>query len=99
MKPVRHVTGWSGLVHSCGEKGTARGLPVDVDGKRARPTPTRALARMATTGIYLVHGVPRDLQRAARARAVSEGTTLSAVLVLALRDYASGTWAPRRNTT
>jgi hypothetical protein len=59
----------------------------------------RVLARTARTGIYLVRGLPRDLQRAARARAVSEGTTLSAVLVLALRDYAAGTWSPRRNTT
>jgi len=59
---------------------------------------TRVLARTATTGIYLVRGLPRDLQRAARARAVSEGTTLSAVLVHALRDYATGTWGPRRNT-
>jgi hypothetical protein len=59
----------------------------------------RVLARTAKSGIYLVRGLPRDLQRAARARAVSEGTTLSAVLVLALRDYAAGTWAPRRNTT
>ena len=59
----------------------------------------RVLARTAKTGIYLVRGLPRDLQRDARARAVSEGTTLSAVLVLALRDYAAGTWRPRRNTT
>jgi hypothetical protein len=59
----------------------------------------RVLARTAKSGIYLVRGLPRDLQRAARARAVSEGTTLSAVLVLALRDYAAGTWAPRRNAS
>jgi hypothetical protein len=59
----------------------------------------RVLARTARTGIYLVRGLPRDLQRAARARAVSDGTTLSAVLVLALRDYAAGTWSPRRSTT
>jgi hypothetical protein len=95
MKPVRQVTGRSGLDHSVGEDGTARGLSVDVDGKRARPTPTRALARMATTGIYLVHGVPRDLQRAARARAVSEKTTLHRVLLQALREYAAGTWTPQ----
>jgi hypothetical protein len=57
----------------------------------------RVLARTARTGIYLVRGLPRDLQRAARARAVSEGTTLSAVLVQALRDYATGAWTPRRN--
>ena len=56
----------------------------------------RVLARTARTGIYLVRGLPRDLQRTARARAVSEGTTLSAVLVDALRDYAGGTWSPRR---
>lgn len=51
MARARHVAGWSGLNPPVGEEGTARGLPVDVDGKRARPTPTRALARMATTGI------------------------------------------------
>jgi len=71
------------------------GRPVDGDAKRARPTPTRALARMATTGIYLVHGVTRDLQRAARARAVSEKTTLRRVLLQGLREYAAGTWTPR----
>ena len=58
----------------------------------------RVLARTAKTGIYLVRSVPRELQRAARARAAREGTTLSAVLVHALRDYAAGTWAPRRDT-
>jgi hypothetical protein len=59
---------------------------------------SRVLARTATTGIYLVRGVPRELQRAARTRAAREGTTLSAVLVHALRDYAAGSWSPRRNT-
>jgi len=37
---------------------------------------SRVLARIATTGIYLLRGVPRDLQRTARVRAVREGTTL-----------------------
>jgi hypothetical protein len=59
---------------------------------------SRVLARTATTGIYLVRGVPRELQRAARTRAAREGTTLSAVLVHALRDYAAGSWSPRRDT-
>ena len=59
----------------------------------------RVLARTARTGIYLVRGLPRDLQRSARARAVAEGTTLSAVLVAALRDYAAGQWTPRHKTT
>jgi hypothetical protein len=53
------------------------------------------LARMAPTGIYLLHGVPRDLQRAARARAVHQGTPLRSVLLQALREYAAGTWTPR----
>ena len=57
----------------------------------------RVLARTALTGIYLVRGVPRELQRAARVRAVTDGTSLSAVLVQALRDYAAGTWTPRRD--
>ncbi len=63
--------------------------------RASRLMPSRALARMATTGIYLVRGVPRDLQRAARVRAVSEGTTLHGVLLQALREYAAGTWTPR----
>ena len=65
----------------------------------APPMLAQVLAKTARTGIYLVRGLPRELQRAARVRAVSEGTTLSAVLVLALRDYAAGIWSPRRDTT
>jgi hypothetical protein len=57
--------------------------------------PVRVLARLATTGIYLLHGIPRDLQRAARLRAVSEGTTLRWALLQALREYAAGTWRPQ----
>jgi hypothetical protein len=57
--------------------------------------PARVLARLATTGIYLLHGIPRDLQRAARLRAVSEGTTLRGALLKALREYAAGTWTPQ----
>ena len=53
------------------------------------------LSRFAATGIYLLRGVPRDLQRAARSRATTEGTTLHAVLVQALREYAAGAWTPR----
>ena len=56
---------------------------------------SRVLARMATTGIYLLRGVPRDLQRAARVRAEHEGTTLRWVLLQALREYAAGTWTPQ----
>jgi hypothetical protein len=54
-----------------------------------------ALARLATTGIYLLRGVPRSVQRAGRARAVSEGTTLRRVLLQGLHEYAAGTWTPR----
>ena len=50
--------------------------------------PSRVLARIATTGIYLLHDVPRDLQRAARVRAGREGITLRWVLLQALREYA-----------
>ena len=53
----------------------------------------QALVRAATSG-YLVRGVPRDLQRMARARAARETTTLSAVLRQALHEYAAGTWTP-----
>jgi len=56
---------------------------------------SRVLARIATTGIYLLRGVPRDLQRTARVRAVREGTTLRWVLLQALRGYAAGTWRPQ----
>ena len=60
-----------------------------------RAAPIRVLARIAPTGIYLLHGIPRDLQRAARARAVSAGVALHTVLLQALREYAAGTWTPR----
>lgn len=56
---------------------------------------TLALPRIAANGIYLVRGVPRDLQRAARSRAAADGTTLQSVLIQALRDYATGAWTPR----
>jgi hypothetical protein len=55
------------------------------------------LSRLASTGIYLLHGVPRDLQRAARARARQQGASLRAVLLQALREYVAGTWTPRRD--
>ena len=61
----------------------------------SRAVPTGVLARLATTGIYLLRGIPRDLQAGARARAVTEGTTLRRVLLQALREYAAGTWTPR----
>lgn len=70
--------------------------PMDVYVRGARLMPTRALARVATTGIYLVRGVPRELQRAARRRAQGEGTSLRWVLLQGLREYAAGTWTPRR---
>jgi hypothetical protein len=60
---------------------------------------TRVLERLAATGIYLVRGIPRDLQRAARVRAGDEGTTLRWVLLQALRDYAAETWTPRREAS
>jgi hypothetical protein len=66
-------------------------LPIDVHVRSGR---SRVLARMATTGIYLLRGLPRDLQRAARVRARSEGTTLRWVLLQGLREYAAGTWTP-----
>jgi len=60
---------------------------------------SRVLARVATSGIYLLRGLPRDLQRAARARALSEGTTLRSVLLQGLREYAAGTWTPKPEVT
>ena len=50
--------------------------PVDVPVGVGPRMSARVLARLATTGIYLVRGVPRGLQRAARSRARREGTTL-----------------------
>jgi hypothetical protein len=60
-----------------------------------RLVPVRRLARLAVSGIYLVRGIPREVQRTARARAVTEGTTLDDVLLRAMREYAVGTWTPR----
>jgi hypothetical protein len=72
---------------------TARAHPLAL----GKPLRARVLSQLAITGIYLVRGVPRDLQRAARVRAVREGTTLRRVLVQALGDYAAGTWTPPRD--
>ena len=55
------------------------------------------LARVAASGIYLLRGVPRDLQRTARGRARRDGTSLRWVLLQALREYAAGTWTPARD--
>ena len=66
---------------------------------KGRAEPNRALVRMAITGIYLVSGVTRDVQRAARVRATSEGTSLRRVLVRALREYADRTWTPKSEPT
>jgi hypothetical protein len=46
------------------------------------------------TGVYRVRGVSRDLHRAARLRAASQGTTLRRVVLQALQAYSSGTWTP-----
>jgi hypothetical protein len=61
----------------------------------SRAVPTGVLTRLATTGIYLLCDIPRDLQASPRPRAVTEGTTLRRVLLRALREYASGAWTPR----
>jgi hypothetical protein len=50
--------------------------------------------RGASTGIYRVRGVSRDLHRAARLRAVSQGTTLRWVILQALHAYSARTWTP-----
>jgi len=47
-----------------------------------------------STGTYRVRGVSRDLHRAARLRAVSQGTTLRWVVLQALQAYSAGTWTP-----
>jgi hypothetical protein len=62
------------------------------DGEKDPRNP--ALARQAATGIYRLRGVPRSVHTTARARAVSEGTTLRRVLLQGLHEYAAGTWTP-----
>ena len=71
-------------------------VPIDIHIRAGR---SHVLARVATSGIYLLRGLPRDLQRAARARALSQGTTLRAVLLRGLREYAAGTWTPKIEET
>ena len=78
---------------SPGER-TVSGLHGAGNGVIGRPA-ARVLMRVATTGIYLVRGVPLELQRAARVRAVSDGTTLHQVLLKGLGEYAAGTWTPQ----
>ena len=77
-----------------GRAGASSVLPGGGNRRTGRPMPTRALARMAMTGIYLLRGLPLELQRAARIRAVTEGTTLRQVLLKGLSEYAAGTWTP-----
>jgi hypothetical protein len=48
----------------------------------------------ASVGTYRVRGVSRELHRAARLRAVSQGTTLRRVVLQALHAYSAGTWTP-----
>ena len=49
----------------------------------------------ASTGTYRVRRIPRDLHRAARLRATSEGRTLRSVILQALQAYSAGTWSPQ----
>jgi len=71
-------------------------VSMDIYIRRGRKS---VLTRMATSGIYLLRGLPRELQRAARVRAQSEGTTLRSVLLQALHEYAAGTWTPKPDVT
>jgi len=71
------------------------GLAADAGGGAARATPSRALARLATTGIYLLRGVPIEVQRTARIRAAREETNLREVLLKGLGEYAAGIWTPQ----
>jgi len=50
--------------------------------------------RKASSGTYRVRGVSRELHRAARLRAASEGMTLRSVVLQALQAYSAGTWSP-----
>lgn len=78
-----------------GEKRIGPGLLGGDNGRTSPPAATRTLIRIATTGIYLLRGVPLELQRAARVRAVNDGTTLRQVLLKGLGEYAAGTWTPQ----
>lgn len=80
-------------------RGPVPGLPGAGHGVIGHRAPAGALMRVATTGIYLVRGVPLELQRAARVRAMSDGTTLHQVLLEGLGEYAAGTWRPRAGDT
>jgi uncharacterized membrane protein YeaQ/YmgE (transglycosylase-associated protein family) len=79
---------------SAGETGAASVLNGVGHGVIGRPA-ARVLMRVATTGIYLLRGVPLELQRAARVRALGDGTTLHQVLLKGLGEYAAGTWTPQ----
>jgi len=50
--------------------------------------------RKASTGTYRVRGVSRDLHRAARLRAASQGTTRRWMGLQALQAHSTGTWTP-----
>lgn len=80
---------------SHGAMGPGSGLAGNRDERAGRPRATQALARLATTGIYLLRGVPLEVQRAARIRAAREETTLGQVLLRGLGEYAAGTWTPQ----
>jgi len=76
-------------------RGRSRELHGVGNGVIGRPAPAGALLRVATTGIYLLRGLPLELQRAARSRAVNDGTTLREVMLEGLGEYAAGTWTPK----
>jgi hypothetical protein len=80
---------------SLGEKGAVSALHGSGGGVTGRPASARVLMRVAATGIFLLRGLPLELQQAARIRAVSDGTTLHQVLLKGLGEYAAGTWTPQ----
>jgi hypothetical protein len=73
-------------------RGRSRELHGVGNGVIGRPAPAGALLRVATTGNYRL---PLELQRAARSRAVNDGTTLREVMLEGLGEYAAGTWTPK----
>jgi hypothetical protein len=54
--------------------------------------------RKPGTGTFRIRHVSRDVHRAARLRAVSQGTTLRLVVLQALEAYGAGTWTPAEHT-
>ena len=70
-------------------------LAVSVSVSARRPMPTRGLARMATTGIYLAAAPRPSADRARPRRARGDHAPLSQ----GVRESAAGPWTPQPHDT